>query len=244
MNLGSSHRPLRDVVLDEIRGRIVAGAYAPGVRLVEDRVAQDLGVSRNPVREALRVLEAEGFVEMIPRRGAVVARLSDREVEDIFECRTALEALAARLAARHATDADMARIREVLAAAELAVGRGDGLLLVELNTRFHQLVIDAAANKYLSELLAPMRGRLQWIFSQSVGIRGQDSLDEHVRLADAIERRDESAAAALAVAHIDAARASYLGSRSAVLATAVTSNGNDDGSRAGKRRHSADTVDP
>src|SRR3569833_1070557 len=95
--LGAQHLPLRDVVTAELRRLILQGELLPGERLVEDRLAERLGVSRNPVREAIRVLAAEGFVEVTPRRGAAVSRLSPEEAEELFDVRMALEGLSARL---------------------------------------------------------------------------------------------------------------------------------------------------
>ncbi len=102
-SLGEAHLPLRSVVQDELRRMILSGELPPGSRLVEDRLAERLGVSRNPVREAIRVLSAEGFVEVLPRRGAVVASMGQAEVAELFDARMALETLAARLAAPHVT---------------------------------------------------------------------------------------------------------------------------------------------
>ena len=87
MSLGATHRPLRDVVCDAIREQIVGGRHEPGTRRIEDHLANELGVSRSPVREALRVLEVEGYVDMIPRKGVVVATLSLDEAAEIFEVR-------------------------------------------------------------------------------------------------------------------------------------------------------------
>ena len=99
MLVGDSHLPLRDVVAAELRRLILDGSLKPGDRLVEDRLAQQLGVSRNPIREAMRVLEAEGFLDVVSRRGAFVARLTARQADDLFHVRLALEPLGARLAA-------------------------------------------------------------------------------------------------------------------------------------------------
>jgi DNA-binding GntR family transcriptional regulator len=93
--VGSSHRPLRDVVATEMRRLILDGTLQPGERLIEDRLAEQLGVSRNPVREAIRVLEAEGFLDVTARRGSFVATLSAKQAADLFEIRLALEPLAA-----------------------------------------------------------------------------------------------------------------------------------------------------
>lgn len=214
MSLGRDHRPLRDIVCDELRTQIIAGEYPPGAHLVEDRLAKELGVSRNPVREALRVLQAEGFIEMIPRRGAVVATLSDVEVRDIFDVRMALERLAAQLAARRADKEDVDELRRILAEAEAALAKDDAAALTELNTEFHEQVLVVSGNGYLRDVMLQLRGRMKWIFSRTAGSpRGQHSLDEHVHLADAIERGDEDAAAELALRHVRAASDSYWAAR-------------------------------
>src|SRR4051812_42245246 len=101
--VGSAHRPRRDVVTAELRRLILAGVLKPGERLVEDRLAERLGVSRTPVREAIRVLAREGFVEVTPGRGAAVANPPREEAEELFDVRMALEGLTARLAARKVT---------------------------------------------------------------------------------------------------------------------------------------------
>ncbi|MGH2684287.1 MAG: GntR family transcriptional regulator, partial [Actinomycetota bacterium] len=176
MSIGETHRPLRDVACDLIRDGIVSGQHPPGSRLVEEHLASELGVSRNPVREALRVLEAEGYVEMIPRRGAVVATLSASEASEIFEVRTALEALAARLAARKATGGDAAELDRLIAASQKALRKKDGRALSTLNTQFHQEVLRLAKNGYLRDVMMPLRGRMQWIFSHTaLGDRGHHS---------------------------------------------------------------------
>lgn len=208
--IGDGYRPLRDVVCDAVRDQIMNGEHPPGSRLVEDRLAAELGVSRNPVREALRVLQAEGFVEMIPRKGAVVASLSDREVEEIFEVRSALEALAARLAARKARRTDETALKRVLGETRTAIRQSERAKLAILNTQFHELVVDIADNGYLRAVILPLRGRMQWIYSRTVAQRAPHSLDEHFALAEAIIANDEDRAAQLAANHIVAARLSYL----------------------------------
>ena len=220
--VGDGYRPLRDVVCDAIRDQIMNGEHPPGARLVEDRLAAELGVSRNPVREALRVLEAEGFVEMIPRRGAVVASLSDKEVEEIFEVRLALEALAARLAARKSESDGQAALKKILSETRTALRRSEPAKLAALNTRFHEVVVDIADNGYLRDVMLPLRGRMQWIFSRTVSQRAGHSLEEHFQLADAIVEHDEDRAAKLAENHIAAARRSYVDDRATQLAGATT----------------------
>jgi DNA-binding GntR family transcriptional regulator len=208
--LGSAHRPLRDVVTSELRRLILAGELTPGERLVEDRLAERLGVSRNPVREAIRVLEAEGFVEVTPRRGAAVSRLPSEEAEELFDVRMALEGLSARLAARKVTPATTARLRSVLDSARVAVDEGRLDQVADLNTAFHATVAETAGNAYLGLVVGPMLRRAQWVFQQTAKHRAPHSWTEHLGLLEAIAAGDESEAEARAVAHVEAARRSYL----------------------------------
>jgi DNA-binding GntR family transcriptional regulator len=140
--IGSDHLALREQVLAELRRRIVDGDYAQGERLTENRLADDFGVSRNPVREALRVVETEGFVQILPRRGAVVATIDETAVRDLFAVRVQLETLAAGLAAERATEQDVARLRALLDQASAATEAKDFDRVAELNSALHLAVIE------------------------------------------------------------------------------------------------------
>ena len=209
MTVGRDHQPLRSLVSDELRRLVVTGELPPGSRIVEDRLAERLGVSRNPVREALQALAAEGFVEILPRRGAMVAQITPEQAEDLFDVRTALEPLAARLAARRADDAGVDRLREVLARARAATDAGELDLLAACNTEFHSLVVDLSGNDYLGLLVAPMARRVQWVFRTTAPTRAPHSWTEHEELMRAIASGDEEYAEAVARSHVAAARASY-----------------------------------
>lgn len=209
MTIGTAHQPLRSLVCEELRRLVITGELAPGSRLVEDRLAERLGVSRNPVREALQTLASEGFVEFLPRRGAVVAEITAEQAEELFDVRMALESLAARLAARQADAAAVARLRAVLDQARQATETGDFDLLATCNTNFHQLVVHTGGNDYLSLLVAPMARRAQWVFRLSAPTRAPHSWTEHEELLHAIAGGDEEYAEAVAKAHVAAARASY-----------------------------------
>jgi DNA-binding GntR family transcriptional regulator len=209
VTIGTAHQPLRSLVCDELRRLVITGELAPGTRLVEDRLAARLGVSRNPVREALQTLASEGFVDLLPRRGAVVAQVTADQAEGLFDVRMALEPLAARLAARNASPAQVAQLEAVLETARLATDARELDVLAGCNTEFHQLVVAASGNDYLSLLVAPMTRRVQWVFRASAGSRAPHSWTEHEALLHAIADRDEELAAALASAHVAAARASY-----------------------------------
>lgn len=121
--LGESHQSLAEAVCAELRSRILSGALAPGQRLVEEALAATFGVSRNPVREALRVLAAEGLVEVLPRRGATVSLLTAEEAQELFDLRLAVEGVAARIAARKRNPDGLRRLEEVLAQARASTRR-------------------------------------------------------------------------------------------------------------------------
>ena len=209
MTIGTTHQPLRSLVCDELRRMVITGELPPGARLVEDRLAAQLGVSRNPVREALQTLAAEGFVAITPRRGAVVSRITAGQAEELFDVRMALESLAARTAARKARPGDVTRLQSVLDRARSATDAGELDLLAALNTEFHQEVVTIGRNDYLALLVAPMVRRVQWVFRASAPARAVHSWNEHEGLLQAIADRDEESAGILASAHVAAARASY-----------------------------------
>ena len=194
---------------DELRRLVITGELAPGARLAEEGLALRLGVSRNPVREALQALAGEGFVEIVPRRGAVVAQITVEQAEELFAVRLALEPLAARLAARNASAATVALLQDVLDRARRATEEGDLDLLTSLNTQFHSAMVTAGGNDYLELLVAPMARRVQWIFRASAPTRTAHSWREHEELLQAVAERDEQAAEASAAVHVTAARASY-----------------------------------
>ena len=209
MTVGRDHQPLRSLVSDELRRLVVTGELPPGSRIVEESLAARLGVSRNPVREALQALAAEGFVELLPRRGAVVAQITPEQAEDLFDVRTALEPLAARLAARRADADGIDRLRDVLERAREATDFGELDVLATCNTEFHSLVVELSGNDYLGLLVAPMARRVQWVFRTSAATRAPHSWIEHEELLRAIASGDEDYAEAVARSHVAAARASY-----------------------------------
>jgi len=206
-SIGATHRPLREKVVDELRRRIIDGAYEPGDRLTEERLADAFGVSRNPVREAIRVLTAEGFLLAQPRRGAVVATMSVQDVEDLFDVRLSLEALAAALAAARAGPSGAAVLDKLLAKARTTRRTAE---LAALNTQFHAAICTLSGNALLVGLMESLHGRVRWVYRQSAETRAASSWAEHEELAAAIRTGDADAAARAARAHVLAAQASAL----------------------------------
>jgi len=208
---GSSlrHPTLVEVVAGELRRLIVEGRWAPGARLVEVHLAAELGVSRNPVREALHVLEAEGWVAVEPRKGARVKVMSLDEAEHLFHVRGALESLAAGLAARRRSAADVSALRGIVSAGVSAVDSGRLGDLPPLNTAFVVGLCDAAGNPELTTIMGPLRDRIQWVYAARVRDRAPASWAEHGDIVDAIEAGDEDAARRLAGDHIARATVAF-----------------------------------
>ena len=210
--IGADHQPLRDKVVAELRRRIIDCDYPPGHRLTEDRLADDFGVSRNPVREAIRVLEREGFLVALPRRGAVVASISASDVENIFDVRLSLEVLAAQLAAQRADPEGRTTLKGLVAEAAAA---SSGAELSALNTAFHGEICRMSGNSLLVGIMESLHDRLTWIYRQGAERRAPDSWTEHEALAAAICAGDAEAAAHAAHTHVLAARQAALGLASA-----------------------------
>jgi len=203
--IGGEDYPLRDQVRDEIRQRINDGRLAPGERLTEQSLADEFQVSRIPVREALRMLQTEGLVTTLPRRGAFVARLSRRDLEHLYDLRAALEVLAFRRAAESATPQHIKRLERLVTRTMSAAKRGDHMEATRLNAEFHEAVIDAAGNPYLTSTYGALTGRLRWLINQSREY--ERHVAEHAALVEAIAAGDSERAGALAQAHISTSRA-------------------------------------
>jgi DNA-binding GntR family transcriptional regulator len=187
---------LREQIKDVLLQRIVEGSYPPGSRIVETRVAQELGVSQGPVREALRDLEQLGCVVHEPYRGCSVRAFSASELLDAFPVRAALEALAARLAAERITDEELDELDEHLGRMRAAARRGDAHDQSQANASFHATIVRAARNSTLERqwrLLEPFSRT--YLTVSRPGIDLVHLSDRHVPIIDALRRREPDAAA-------------------------------------------------
>lgn len=192
--------PLREIIAAKIRDRIVTGVFQPGERLVERDLAAEFEVSRSPVREAIRILHQEGFVENLATRGIVVKRMERREVEELFDLREALESLASRLAAERVGAETGASLHHRLRDAESAFQAGNLDAAHEANTGFHDDIIVLSGNRNLQDMLRPLMGRLHWIFRQISDFSQVRA--EHELLCAAIESGDPERAAEAARSHV------------------------------------------
>ncbi|MHA6764228.1 GntR family transcriptional regulator [Streptacidiphilus sp. PAMC 29251] len=191
---------VRERVQAELRERIVSGQLPPGSRLVERELAEAMGVSRVPVREAIRTLTAEGFVVALSPRRVVVRGLTSKDVDELFELREALEVFAAGLAAQRATPAELRALEDLLDRAALATGKRVAEDITELNTRFHERILAMADNNLLAAALEPLEGRLRRLTRQNE--HWDQLLGEHRQLLAAIASGDPDRARACALEHV------------------------------------------
>nr|WP_202432828.1 GntR family transcriptional regulator [Streptomyces sp. SID7815] len=201
---------LRDRAYEVLRRRIIEVELQPGERLVERDLAAELEVSRIPLREALRLLAADGLVVLVPHRGALVAPFTPADVRDLFDVRESLESLAARLAAERADEEGLARLADGLEAARAATRAHDRAAIAEANAAFHADIVELAANALLSGVMRPLEARMHWLFRLTAQRDPDRQCAEHQRMYEAIAARDADRAARLAHEHVADGRATSL----------------------------------
>src|ERR1700683_4506285 len=193
--------PLRQSVYDALIDLIVGGELPPGQHMGETDLARRLGVSRQPIREALHRMEAEGWVDLRPSQGAFVHVPTDSEVDNLLDVRALLEAETARLAARAPSQAQVARLREICREGQAAADTNDFSEAVTVNSVFHAEVAAIGGNAVLAELADIVGRRVQWYYRMVSPARAHGSWTEHAELIDAIEAGDTARAAAIARSH-------------------------------------------
>lgn len=200
----NSYRPLRELVLTSLREAIFNGTLKPRERLMEVQLAQELGVSRTPVREALRKLEQEGFINIIPRKGAYVAELSLKDIEDVFEIRIALEGLAASLCAERITGEELRELERLLLAKEIYIQHQDLQQVVVVDGDFHATLYQGSHNARLKNILENLRDQIQRYRTTSLSFPGRMdiSLKEHRQILQAITKGDGVKASLLLQEHL------------------------------------------
>ena len=200
--LGESHSPLTRLVVDRLRERILSGTVGGGERLVEGRLSEELGVSRMPVREALRQLASEGLVTIEPRRGATVTQFTEEQVRELVEVRATLEGLNAKLAARRHDPAKIAELQGILSEGVRLAEAGDPLVLIRLNERFHDALTNIASNSVLRDVMRSLRDRTALLFAPLNRNQGKQIWEEHAAILRAVIAGDAELAALLATRHV------------------------------------------
>lgn len=223
-SLGLDDRSLATKIYLELRERIIVGSLPAGTRIRERELAEELDVSRIPVREALPRLEAEGFVRTIPRRGAVVTELSLQDVRELFEVRSSLEVLAARLAAAAcAGGADGGELADALSLAESALTEGDDGAIASANSELHEQILRLSGNDLLQRLMVPVNGRVRRLFFLESSRDQQVLCAEHRDLCRAVLGGQVELAGSLAFAHVEHSKTESL----ALMATLLEKSGPD-----------------
>jgi DNA-binding GntR family transcriptional regulator len=207
--MASDRASLSKVVSDQIRGQILDGKLRPGERLVEDRLSTELGVSRVPVREALRGLSMEGLVRLEPNRGATVAESTPELVAELVEVRTLLEALNARLAARRHDPEIVDALQDTLKRGNAAAQSATSDQLARLNGEFHERLAEASRNSVLTDIMRSLRERTSLAFSINGRTRAREDWKEHAAILAAVIDGDEELAALLASRHVQNAAAAF-----------------------------------
>ena len=201
----NEYLPLRDVVFQTLRQAILRGELEPGERLMEIHLADRLGVSRTPIREAIRKLELEGLVVMIPRRGAIVASITEKDLKDVLEVRRSLEELAIELACQRMTEEELDQLEQAQAAFSSAISRGVAMPIAETDEHYHDIIYQGTYNDKLVQMLNNLREqmyryRLEYIKDED---KRQVLLVEHEHILAALKGRNIAEAKTAMREHID-----------------------------------------
>lgn len=202
--MGEDNYSLSSRVFHTIRENILSGKYATDEELREKSIGEELGVSRTPVREALRQLELEGLVTIIPNKGAYVVGISQKDIRDIYEIRSRLEGLCARWAAIHITKEQLDELEENIYLSDFHSSKGNSEQVVELDNRFHEILYSASGSKELRHILVDFHHYVQRVRKITLAVqdRAISSNDEHRKIVEALKAHDADLAENLANAHM------------------------------------------
>ena len=207
-----NYKPLRDVVFSALREAIIKGELKPGERLMEVQLAEEMGVSRTPVREAIRKLELEGLVVMVPRKGAYVAGLSLKDAADLFEVRISLEGLAAALSAERITEEELKLMEKILEDITAAAEREDVEAVIQKDAEFHQILFSTTRNNRLAQIINSLKEQIDRFRIQSFSnpARMKAINKEHAGIIKAIKEGNAELAEKLAREHIEKVEANVM----------------------------------
>ena len=208
---------LSQKVYEYLQDAIIEGDLAPGSRLLERELSERLAVSRIPIREALPLLEAEGLIVTVPRRGSVVAQMTLTDIEELFDLRGSLDVLAARQASLRARTGSTAGLDQAFARAEIATAEGSKTEIAAANAAFHQAIVALTGSRLLASTMAPINARVRWLFRLTADRDPALMCREHAELHDAIRNGDADLAASLAFVHVERGRRPSLESLTGTL---------------------------
>lgn len=200
----NEYLPLRDIVFQTLRKAILSGELEPGERLMEIQLGEKLGVSRTPIREAIRKLELEGLVVMVPRKGAQVAQFTEKDIQDVLEVREALESLAAKIACKRMDDRSFLKLQLAITEYDYAARDKDIETMIEKDVEFHETIFNATQNDKLIQLFNNLKEQVHRYRVAYLKNTGESELvhSEHLELLEALKKRDEVLAQSIASKHI------------------------------------------
>lgn len=200
----NDYKPLREVIFNTLREAIISGELKPGERLMEVQLAEKMGVSRTPVREAIRMLELEGLVSMLPRKGAHVAELSVKDIMDVLEVRASLDGLATGLAAERITDEEIKSLKQIQTQFAVYLEKDNLQGSIKKDVEYHELIYRASRNEKLIQIVHNLRERVQRfrVIYLKDYMSPRELIKEHMSILDAIADRNTEAAQKSAVIHI------------------------------------------
>ena len=200
-----NHRPLREIVYEELKMQILKGQIVPGTRMMEVEMAEEMGVSRTPIREAIRKLEKEGLVTIEPRKGAYASQISTKDMVDILEVRQNMEGLAAYYAALRMNDEQKKKLADISDAYNKAVIENNMPDMIKFDTAFHHLIVEGSGNKMLVHMVEQLQElvlRFRYLYYDDFR-RAEKMPREHKMIYDAILNGDTEKARKAADVHID-----------------------------------------
>ncbi len=202
------NKSLTSLIFDKIREDILNDKYSTGDKIVEAKLADELGVSRTPVREALKQLELDGLVDNIPNRGVVVKGITNQDIYDIYTIRVAIEGIAARWAVERMDDSVIEDLKEIYDLMEFYTFKNDVDKILELNTKFHEVIYMATKSRYLEQVLLDFQLFIKSTRNKSLKCEGRSdqALLEHKAILDGFIAKDTERAYNATVAHIENSR--------------------------------------
>ena len=203
-NIRNEPKYLRDIVFEKLQKAVFSGKFKSGDRITEKEIAEELKVSRTPVREALYRLASTGLIKIIPHRGFIISRWSSKEIKDVIELRIALEIFAVKLAIQRILPNEINELKTLIVKMDKAVKKEDMMKASHLNYLFHNKIILASKNKELFEVTEPIKNKIHHfrIISISSPNRLKESFEEHKKILDAIINKDIELAQELTSQHI------------------------------------------
>ncbi|MCA1928050.1 MAG: GntR family transcriptional regulator [Calditerrivibrio sp.] len=203
-DINIDNTPLSEKIAETLRDYIMRGSLRPGERLTEPKLSSMLGISRTPIREALRLLENEGFIDIFPRRGAVVSDITAKDVDEIFVIKTKLESLAAKLSVAFLTDLDIKRLSELNDKMGRYAESKNVVSLIKLNAEFHNIFIDKSNNSRLIKFIESLNKQFKRVTAYSFTELGRIKkvLEEHQQIIEAFAKRDADMVEILVDRHV------------------------------------------